>query len=237
MPTFAYKLVVEPELVDPALWKHVKHRITEGKPFRLVSTTTVTRNYGDSGGLIHSAWDLGFQGKDYREEWASEADAGTLCHKMIEHDIHNKPEPDWVNYSDEIIFKAKRAYEAYERWKKQVNLSMNMTETPLMSKEWLFGGTIDLAGIDGDNYILDFKTGKGPFTNHLVQIAGAYSLLWKENNPGVPLTGGYHILRISKDDGSIHHHQWTPEAAEVAEVQFKYLRILYETDKILNKKL
>lgn len=237
MPTINYKVVVEPEKVNPELWKYIKGRVIPDKPFRLVSATTVLRPYGDSGGLVHSAWDYGMQGIDYRDAWGSEADAGTLCHKMIEHDIHGKPEPVWGNYSDDIIFKAQRSYEAYKQWTSQVNLTLGDTENSLISMEWLFGGTYDVGEVNGEPAILDFKTGKGPFSNHLCQIAGAYSILRNENYPMEAKPKWFYLLRISKDDGSIHHHQWPSELAEVAEAQFKYLRILYETDKILNKKL
>ena len=37
---------------------------------RVPGVTTVAGAYGDKGGLVHAAWKLGSEGKDYRKEWS-----------------------------------------------------------------------------------------------------------------------------------------------------------------------
>ena len=50
---------------------------------RVPSVTTVLGRFKESGPLIHWAWGLGIQGKDYREERDKAADAGTLAHAAV----------------------------------------------------------------------------------------------------------------------------------------------------------
>jgi len=50
---------------------------------RVPSVTTIIGRFKESGGLIHWAWALGMEGKDYRQVRDSAADAGSLAHSMI----------------------------------------------------------------------------------------------------------------------------------------------------------
>ena len=49
---------------------------------RIPGTTTIIGRFKESGALVHWAWKLGMEGKDYREVRA--ADAGTAAHAMME---------------------------------------------------------------------------------------------------------------------------------------------------------
>ena len=51
---------------------------------RVPGTTTIIGRFKESGALIHWAWKLGMEGRNYREVRDSAADAGTLAHAMIE---------------------------------------------------------------------------------------------------------------------------------------------------------
>ncbi len=67
----------------------------------------------------------------------------------------------------------------------------------------------------------------------LIQLA-AYNLLWLENHPDRPLTGGFHLCRFSKENGDFSHHYW-PNLDDARE-QFILLRRAYDLDKQLKKR-
>jgi len=84
------------------------------------------------------------------------------------------------------------------------------TEPTLVSEDG-FGGTPDVIGyVGGDGLsIIDFKTGggSGVYPEYKIQIA-AYKVLWEQNRPEQPITGGFHLLKIAKEDASFSHHHW-----------------------------
>ena len=57
------------------------------------SVTTIIGRFKESGGLIHWAWALGKEGKDYREVRDKAADAGTMAHDAVEAWVHGKRSP------------------------------------------------------------------------------------------------------------------------------------------------
>ena len=124
---------------------------------------------------------------------------------------------------------------AYLEWKGQSSLKPVLTELSLTSKRWLFGGTLDAVQIGGRIAMLDWKTSNGIYQDHIIQVAGGYAILWEENYPDMPIDGGFHILRFSKEDGGFTHHFW-PEI-EGAKEAFIHMRILYELDRKLKGRL
>ena len=99
----------------------------------------------------------------------------------------------------------------------------------------MFGGTPD--GIietgAGKTAIMDIKTSSGVYRDHLLQVA-AYKHLWEENNPGLKITGGFHILRFAKEGGDFAHHYY-PEL-EAGWEMFKHLRAAWDYDLLLKKR-
>lgn len=57
---------------------------------RVPSVTTILSRFKESGGLLHWAWNLGIEGKDYRAERDKAADSGTLVHEMIDRHFSGK---------------------------------------------------------------------------------------------------------------------------------------------------
>jgi len=134
-----------------------------------------------------------------------------------------------------MVKKAKSSFSAYLEWKGQSSLKPVLTELSLTSKRWLFGGTLDAVQIGGRIAMLDWKTSNGIYQDHIIQVAGGYAILWEENYPDMPIDGGFHILRFSKEDGGFTHHFW-PEI-EGAKEAFIHMRILYELDRKLKGRL
>ena len=80
--------------------------------------------------------------------------------------------------------------------------------------------------------MLDFKVTNDIRSSHRIQLAG-YGLIWTDCYPDMPLNGGYHLLRLGKDDkaGSFEHSYWPH--LKLQEQKFILLRELYEDYKIV----
>jgi len=199
---------------------------------RVPSVTTIISRFKESGGLVHWAWQLGCDGKDYRKVRDEAADAGTLAHAMVEAEIQGKLyQPD--GYDTETIEKAHQAYKAYQEWKRQTQLRALETECPLVSEGHRFGGTLDAMFVQDKLSLGDWKTSNSIYPDYLVQLS-AYSILWRENYPTLPITGGFHLLRFSKEGDFAHH--WWGDLRE-AEEAFLLMRRLYDLMDKLKKRV
>ena len=199
---------------------------------KVPGVTTVLSRFKESGALMYWAWKQGTEGKDFRETKQAAADAGTLAHDMVEHDIYGQPF-DLAGYDEATIQKAQGAYNAYKEWKQQTNLTIAEAEVPLLSRIHRFGGTLDAIFVHGRLALGDWKTSNGVYADYLLQL-GAYQLLWEENFPNRPIEGGFHLLRFSKqqdpsDPISFAHHYWSQ--LDVAKEQFLHLLAAFKLDK------
>jgi hypothetical protein len=233
MPTQPYKVVPD-ETTDHRL-RAILGINGVSKEIRVPGTTTIISRFKESGGLVHWAWDLGMHGTDYRSVRDAAADAGTLAHAMVEADIRGNNQPDMDSYPVDLVAKAQSSFSAYLEWKGQTKLKPFHTELPLVSRRYLFGGTIDAVQLDNKVALLDWKTSNGIYQDHLIQVGGGYSILWEENFPDQPITGGFHILRFSKVDGDLTHHTW--QNLDMAKEAFINMRLLFEMDKKLKARL
>ena len=209
---------------------------------KVPSVTTITGRFKDSGALIYWAWDQGRQGLEFRETKQKAADAGTLAHALIEADIHGLDSYIGLDdYDDQVRTNALHAFEAFKEWKGRVKLEIVETERQLVSAKYMFGGTPDAMLVSGKLVLGDWKTSNAIYQDHLIQVAGGYSLLWEENFPGKKLEG-VEILRVSKpeepgDPISFHDHFWGRAVIEMAQRQFILLREAYDLDKRLKSML
>ena len=117
---------------------------------------------------MYWAWDQGRNGKDFRETKQAAADAGTLAHDMVEHDIYGQ-DLDLSGYPDEAVKKALGAFNAYKEWKQQTNLQIAEAEIPLVSHVHRFGGTLDALFIQSKLALGDWKTSNGVYGDYLLQ--------------------------------------------------------------------
>jgi hypothetical protein len=203
--------------------------------------TTIISRFKDSGGLLYWAFEQGKAAErgeisnlyDRRDE---AAEAGTLAHSLVEAHIHGKPEPDLSGYPEEISIPALQGYQNYLQWQGDNKIEIMHQEMELVSSEFLFGGCPDAIGRDsrGQICLLDWKTSNAIYQDYLIQLA-AYEHLWNINNPNEIITGGFHLLRFSKDHADFAHHYWS-ELVEAWE-QFKLFRRAYDLDKQLKKRV
>lgn len=216
----------------------------EGK--KVPGTTTIINRFKDSSGLIQWAYRCGTDGIDINRAKDEAADAGTCCHEMIDCHLHKREfDRDLWRWGEGVLESADHAFLGYLAWAKNNNLRLVASEQSLVSEKHQFGGTFDVAMIgDAELRLLDFKTSNGIYTDQLIQVAGAYTLLWQEHygNPRDAVYSGemtgIDILRISKPDApndpiSFHHHHWSAEIIPIAQRAFIAMRELYDLDKRL----
>lgn len=195
---------------------------------RVPGVTTILGRFKEAGGLIHWAWQLGKEGKDYREVRDEAASAGTMAHEAVEAFIRGLP----VKFEgpEETVAKARKSFEAFHEWADRSQLRADKTELPLVSERYRFGGTFDAILVGGKRAMGDWKTSNSIYPEYLCQVA-AYGILWEENFPDEPITGGYDLIRFDKTYGDFTHKHW--DELESAKRAFLLMRELYELDKEL----
>lgn len=208
------------------------HQYRSKSGARVPSVTTILSRFKESGGLIHWSWQLGIQGIDYRDVRDAAATAGTAVHLMVECDIRGK-DFDRAQYAPEILEKADTAFTAYKEWRQQTHLQPVATEVALVSEKYQFGGCLDAMLVQGRLSLGDWKASAALYADYLIQIA-AYGILWEENHPDQPITGGYHLLRFSKVEGDFSHHFYAN--LDEAKRAFILMRELYDLSATLKKR-
>lgn len=210
------------------------HQYRDNDGQRLPSVTTIISRFKESGGLLYWANQCGLNGQTLDDARRVAVTPGTLAHKMVEDHINSRPETE-PEGDAESVEKAKAAYAAYLKWEAMQKIEFRHTEVPLASAKHHFGGTLDAIGLLGNELILlDWKNANAIYADHLYQMA-AYGLLWEENYPLHPITGGYHLCRFSKDHGDFSHHHF-PVLDQEAET-FLRMRDLYDRVKKSEKRV
>lgn len=192
---------------------------------RLPGTTTIIGRFKESEFLIKWAWEQGCAGLNYRRTRDSAADSGTVTHELVDAHIHNrKPEIDL--YPKDIVAKGRVGFAGFLKWKDEFHVDYVETEMQLVSEEFQFGGTPDAIGrIDGKLCMIDWKTSKRVYPDHLLQLA-AYKILWDENRDE-EIDGPFHLLRFDKESGGFEHHHWALGDLDEAREAFVHMRALY----------
>ena len=174
-----------------------KPYMLDGKRVPSVTTITGCMDFGKSNGLMRWASRLGLQGIDavgYRDETA---EIGTLAHSIVEWHLTGQT-PDFTDVPQERQNAALDSARSFFAWLDEHEVETIESETALVSREYRYGGRIDLyAKIDGLLTLLDVKTGKGIHWEAAVQVAGGYKRLLEENGRTVERVV---ILNIPRSD-------------------------------------
>ena len=174
---------------------------------------------------------LGLKGIKVGEYVDNLAGIGTLGHDMIMCHLTDK-ELVTVDYTEEQVDLAGNSFLSYLNWEKNHTVEPILVETPLVSEEYRYGGTLYLlATVDVVNTLIDFKTGKALYPEHAVQIAAYYMLAMEH---GYTVAKAL-ILRIGRD---------ATEGFEVKAVDnleanwdmFTHCLAIYELQKLLRRK-
>jgi hypothetical protein len=133
------------------------------------------------------------------------ADEGKVCHYLIECYIH-KQRPQVEQIKPIVLVKAKIKFNSFLEWIARDKPQFLASEVRLTAKatvegkEFYFGGTIDLVAIlGGTPCLVDFKTGKGVYADHIIQVA-AYLTALNQNGYVIDM-GAVRILHIPQQEG------------------------------------
>ena len=87
------------------------------------------------------------------------------------------------DYSKNQIKSALNSVKSFDAWAKEHKIEPILIEEPLVSNLLNFGGTADIYGkVDGTLELIDLKTGKAIYDEHLIQVGGGYDILLTEND-------------------------------------------------------
>ena len=142
--------------------------------------------------LMDWAAKLAKEGKNWRKELKYAGDIGTLVHKRIMEFLMGEE----VDLQEDIVIT--NCFEKFLKWWVAETTGCQLeliTETPLVSERFRYGGTPDIYVVN-KNKLIDVKTSGGIYESHWIQLAG-YGILLKE--AGYPIDE-YQILWLPKDD-------------------------------------
>ena len=200
---------------------------------KIPGTTTIISKFKESGGLIHWAWSLGMEGKDYRKVRDDAANIGTIVHDRVEAFVKKV---DWIppeTISKDDLEKVESGFNAYKSWQEQSKIEVIETEMQLVSEEFHFGGTPDAVGRFGYSLVLlDWKSSNAVYGDYLIQLAAYGHLLREVRDINVT---AFHLCRFSKEHGDFSHHYFQ-DLSEAWEA-FKHMRSLYDLMNRLKKRV
>jgi hypothetical protein len=211
------------------------YRTKDGE--KVPGTTTIIGRFKESGALIAWAYGRGKEGLALYESRDKAAELGTLVHEMVEQFIRGHLK--YTDFTDTLTTKDSAsvlsAFGAFQEWFESNQFQVISQEEQLVSEAYRYGGTPDAVALDGKGrlVLLDWKTSNGVYADYLYQL-GAYRILWNENHPDNPLSGGSHLCRFAKEHGDFAHHFY-PNLDD-AERAFIIMRELYDLDKELEKR-
>ncbi len=177
---------------------HQRYRLTDGT---IVPGVTTVLGIINKPQLVKWANNLGLQGIDSSKYVDETARIGTLAHEMIQEYLGG-PKVDFSGFSPEQKDLAENAVLSFYEWEKQnvENFETFFIEKQFVSEQWRFGGTIDFFGkFNGRKWLVDFKTCKSLYVEHVFQTAAYWRLLVDAGHD----VDGVRILRIgrSEDEG------------------------------------
>lgn len=173
---------------------HIRYRTADGK--HVPGVTTILGVLAKPA-LITWANQMGLEGIDTTKYVDAAARVGTLAHYLVE--CHLKGEgPSLDDYAPNEVQKAEWSFKKFEAYAREHDLEPILLETPLVSEEYRYGGTVDYYGLrDGIRVVIDFKTGSALYPDNLTQ-AVAYRQLVFEHTGEMP--EAVYILRIGREE-------------------------------------
>jgi hypothetical protein len=179
-----------------AVKAHTRYELKDGT--YVVGVTTVC-GLMDKPFLVRWANKLGLEGIDSTKYVDELATIGTIAHEVIRHNLLNEtlPENFFNDYTKLQMDASIESVNKFLSWKKNNNIKPISVEKGLVSEQYRYGGTHDLyCDLNGKKTLIDWKTGKGLYESHKVQLAANRQLL-EEN--GYPVDE-CRLLSISRND-------------------------------------
>jgi hypothetical protein len=208
-----------------------KLRYTLADGTRVPGVTTVL-GVLNKPGLVTWANNLGLEGIDCRKFVDVLGRIGTLAHHLVLCHLTGET-PDLDAYSAEERDRAENALISFFAWEKDHEVHVVQTEFPMVSERYRFGGTVDLiANIDGISTLVDFKTSKAIFPEHICQVA-AYLTLAVENYFPVKQA---RVLRIGRtEDEGFDDKKFDADELDPYWATFYHALAIYELQKRIRR--
>lgn len=214
--------------------RHAAHTIYKnavGK--RVPGTTSISGVLDKSRFLVPWANRLGLEGIDSSKYVDEKARAGTLAHEMILADFAGNPPPDLAAFTQYEIDQAENSFLKALEWKKRHTIVPVLSEAPLVSEVYQFGGKIDLyCGLDDVPTLLDLKTSKAIYDEHWIQVGGGYNILLIEHGHVVIKTT---ILQVGRDENEGFSEESRTDLEDEKRV-FIHCRAIYDLMKTVRYK-
>ena len=181
------------EKIAKAVSRQNRYKLTDGT---VVPSVTTILGVLNKPALLVWANNLGLQGYKMGEYVDELAQVGTCAHLMITSMLQGQ-KPDLDDFSKVQIDMAENSVLSFLEWQRQNDFYIIETELQLVSENLRYGGTIDCyCKLNNKFTILDFKTGKSIYDEHLLQVS-AYKHLAEENGFKVEQVG---ILQIGRTE-------------------------------------
>jgi len=160
---------------------HIRYKLKDGT--RVPGSTTIT-SVLDKPALKYWANKIGLQGIDIKKFVDDKADIGTLGHEISIASLYPGAVVNTSDYTKNQIGLAENCAVSFFEWKKDKDIEVILTETPLVSERHRYGGTMDIyAKVNGKHELIDLKTGSGIYDEYFIQVASYRQLLNEHNYP------------------------------------------------------
>lgn len=188
------------------------HTLYKNKYGQEVPSVTTILQVINKPALVTWANKMGFQGIKVDEVLKNTANIGTLAHAIIENWIKYKKTDFW-GYDKKQIIQACQCSKKFFEWAKQQEKFVPIvSEIPLVSEKYNYGGCIDLiANLNGKRTLIDFKTSSGIWDEAKYQTSAYFNMA---NENGWDCTDIL-IIRIGREGFETFKVEYKKEAFEV----------------------
>lgn len=172
---------------------HVSYKLADGTA---VPGVTTVLGVLAKPALVPWAHRLGKMGIELNAYVDGLATIGTLAHALCIHELGGAA-PDLDDYTPNEVTAAGNCVRKFNAWRAGKVIEPLLYESPIVSETYRFGGTFDIyARIDGELTVVDIKTGRAIYDEHLIQVA-AYRALLEERGLDVDAV---RILQVGRTD-------------------------------------
>lgn len=163
------------------------------------------------------------------------ANAGSYAHDLVACALTGEtPDDPPEGFGPSEIEQARACADRLLAWLRHERVEIVAAERPLISEIWRVGGTPDLIGRwRGQLTVVDFKTGKRPYDEVIVQL-GAYRAMAAENGFGLADCGL--VLSAPIDGERVTALRVGGDTLERAAEMFAYLTLVYRGRQALTLK-
>ena len=212
---------------------HIRYYTKDG--VRVPGVTTIVGMLGwNTRILMNWANKLGLEGIESAKYVDEAADIGKLTHQMCV-DWLKGEKPDLSDYTPNQVKAAKVAMKKFKEWSEERKLKPFLLEEPLVSEAHRYGGTLDIYGEtkQGARELIDLKTGSGIYDEMVIQVAGGYYQLLREQGIKVDKVRILNIPRTK--DETWQEREVSKQKCALAWKIFKACLTIYRVKKELGK--